>query len=397
MSKITKTIQNNKLKRINTKIVASKPRILSDKRLCTKPHQPNLDQIQALQSIASRSCTCEELECTLKCDCIKLTEINDRKSDNLIKLNINISNTLLEALVDSGASYNYLSKAAYEKLLPLTDNSVFTPSNHTVQIADKSIVKSIGRLEVDMALDEHLFKTTFTVLENLSFDVILGMSFLQKNKVLIDGEEGVIHFKDNESNNSIRLVENTVIPAHSQIVASVKANEVFSRFNFIQNNPDLVNKHGIHLAQGLVESTTETFQIFLCNLTNKSQTISADTVVGNCILLNEDEYDLDSLHVLKDSSIDPLTKPTISPENKLNFAQQIQSTLMQNFTDIEIDHNKDNFTAEQNDKIKCLINDYKDIFSDKNPGATNLVTHEIILDSCKPQNQMPNRVSPAER
>ena len=46
-------------------------------------------------------------------------------------------------------------------------------------------------------------------METLSFDVILGMSFLKENRVVIDAEEGTIHFKDDIKDEQEKL-NNTI-------------------------------------------------------------------------------------------------------------------------------------------------------------------------------------------
>ena len=147
---MSKIIHQNKNKKINSKISSSRPRIWSDKRLNTKPHQQNFDQSQAIHSIAARTCTCAEPHCALVRDCLNLTELNelnDKRPDNLIKLGVTIDNLLLEALVDSGATSNYMSKRVFDKLQFSPSSSEFSPSTHSVRIADRTIVSPGRRLD----------------------------------------------------------------------------------------------------------------------------------------------------------------------------------------------------------------------------------------------------------
>ena len=64
---------------------------------------------------------------------------------------------------------------------------------------------------------------------------------------------------------------------------------------------------------------------------------------------------------------------------------------------IELDLNKDSLTKELTNKAKLLIEENIDLFSAKNPGATDFVTHKIDVGQNRPISQMPYRVSPKER
>ena len=297
---MTQIIRQNRHKQLNVKLAPSRPRIPSTRRFDPKPHQPNFDQLDALRSIALRSCTCGDSNCALKCDCVQLAEISERKSA-LIKLGVVVEQTALEALVDSGASNNYMSKAAFDRFAHSAVNLTFTPSTHKVQIADQSMVSSSGYVDVDLIIDDRSIRTTFTVLDNLSFDIILGTFFLRANHVVIDADDGDIHFKEKEESTcKITLIEDLIVPAHSQVVALVRANTTFTNFNFIRNTPKFVNQHGVHLAQGIIDPKTPTFQILLSNLTNECKIVAAETTVGEGLFLPSQEYDLDCVHVLEE-------------------------------------------------------------------------------------------------
>ena len=53
--------------------------------------------------------------------------------------------------------------------------------------------------------------------------------------------------------------------------------------------------------------------------------------------------------------------------------------------------------TDETNKLRNLIVEYYDIFSAKNPGATDLITHHIDIGNNKPINQAPYRRSPKER
>ena len=42
---------------------------------------------------------------------------------------------------------------------------------------------------------EKQFKANLTIIDNLAFDIILGMAFLKDNRVIVDAEENMIYYK----------------------------------------------------------------------------------------------------------------------------------------------------------------------------------------------------------
>ena len=94
---------------------------------------------------------------------------------------------MLDCLVDSGASSNYISEAAFD-LLRNSDSPttmVFEPYQQSVIIADKTTIKSLGLLKVDLYVVDRTIRVPLIVLKNLFFDIILGMNFLSQNNVII--------------------------------------------------------------------------------------------------------------------------------------------------------------------------------------------------------------------
>ena len=100
-------------------------------------------------------------------------------SDHFIVLRLETNGVILNALVDSAASYNYISKQAVDHLKMGDDDLKFNKNSHKVQVADRTVLNSLGSVTLDAVLDNHTFTSKFTVMETLSFDIILGMSFLK--------------------------------------------------------------------------------------------------------------------------------------------------------------------------------------------------------------------------
>ena len=106
-------------------------------------------------------------------------------NDELIKLTCFIQNQTVLALVDTGASSNYISKDTLTELDPLGLFPI-EPHVQSIKVGDNRFVTSIGKVTMPMIVDQHEFATSFIILQNLSFEIILGMQFLSTNNAIID-------------------------------------------------------------------------------------------------------------------------------------------------------------------------------------------------------------------
>ena len=131
-----------------------------------------------------------------------------------------VNGVILEALIDTGATFNYISAKALKHTNVSDIDSKFSSTLHKVQVADKSILSTLGSVTLDATLEDHCFTSKFAVLKDLSFDVILGLNFMKENGVIIDTtEEGTIYFKFPNPLLEVKLTQGVSVPAHSYIVA----------------------------------------------------------------------------------------------------------------------------------------------------------------------------------
>ena len=119
----------------------------------------------------------------------------DKSKPSLLKIDIRINNFTFEALVNSGASSSYISKAAASKRLPFLLDKSFSKMKHSLSIASQSIINNFGKVNIEAEDVEKQFKANLTIIDNLEFDIILGMAFLKNNRVIFDAEENMIYYK----------------------------------------------------------------------------------------------------------------------------------------------------------------------------------------------------------
>ena len=390
------------------------------RRKVIKPHQLNYTRLRGIKrKVFNNTCSCKNSECNLIVDMSQLLKLQELKSieDNFIVLPLEVNGVILNALVDSGASFNYISEKSLKHVnLPQLD---FDKTSHRVQVANKTVLKSIGSVHLDINLEENTFDTKFTVMETLSFDVILGMSFLKQNRVVIDAEEGTINFKDDIKDEQAKLNNTIEIPGHSSVFVSASVPETLSGLHILNNSPHLGLKYGVYGAQGLVDISDSHISIFLSNLTDTSKTIMAQTCIGflspyhnyNIVedhslngFFNDDEDEQDKRIIINDSASKIDDKRIVIDDSNLDQASVLQSDQIETSNDLcfddfikSLDINNETLSNKQVEQVQSLLKDHIDVFASKKPGATNLVTHHIDVGTNKPINQMPYRVSPKER
>ena len=132
------------------------------RRRINKPHQVYYNYLKGVEQLAlNHSCSCKSSQCNLLADLVSLLKINDIKSieDLFIVLNLEFNGVILRALKDSGSSYNYMSKQAYDHFSLSEEDSGFDKVSHSVQEANKTVLNSLGTATLDTNLDSHLLNS----------------------------------------------------------------------------------------------------------------------------------------------------------------------------------------------------------------------------------------------
>lgn len=395
----------------NTKTTSSKP--LNPSKTCApslKPHHASLNRNRGLHHLQNCTCSCKN-HCTILPDVAKLLHLNNlnRTSNNLILMDMEVNGVILEVLIDSGATYNYISKEAV-KHLNMSDMELnFEPSTHSVQVANKTVLTSLGSVHLNALLEDHPIDSNFTVMETLSFDVILGMTFLREHRVIIDAEEGDIIYKPPPETLNVRLNEELIVPAHSSVLANVTIPAALYDSYLLSSEPKCSSRYGVYVNHGLVEAPSKIFNIYITNLSSTNQCLPKMTCVAN--LSNSSE--ISGTHELNgffedDSNVSRssqqhhgITRQLYNVnKNKVTKSTPVTSKQLSQETAIllsQCDLNESEIEPQQHAALVDLITEFEDIFRAKRPGTTDLVTHSIEVGSAKPINSAPYRVSPTER
>ena len=157
---------------------------------------------------------------------------------------------MLRVLVDSGASNNYISNQAVKNLNLSDEQSNFEKHSHKVQNANKTMLNSLGDVNLDASLNDYLFTSKFNVIYDLLFDIILGMSFLRENRAIIDAEDAEIMIKAPSPLLQATINYSVFVPAYSYSVVTASIPEPVLETHVLNNSSSLGLKYGIYVAQG---------------------------------------------------------------------------------------------------------------------------------------------------
>ena len=305
-------------------------------------------------------------------------------NDELIKLTCFIQNQSVLALVDTGASSNYISRDTLTELDPLGLFSV-EPHVQSIKVGDNRFVTSIGKVTLPMVVDQHGFATSFIILQNLSFEIILGMQFLSENNAIIDAADKSVYFNIMLPLN-VNSIEQTTIPAYSCIALSAEAETPVDCTKIIKNVASFNHRYGAFVSHGTIRCDKNSLTVLVSNLTNTPIVIPEKTLIAQ--LHDAEEYEI-VIHESLNGFFENDSSPKLNAESETISESAKASEI--------VDINSTDLDSTQLDQVKNLLDNYNNLFVSGTPGTTHLVTHEIDVEGNPPIHCPPYRRSPTER
>ncbi len=118
--------------------------------------------------------------------------VNKTHRSKTLHLPVEISNCIVEGLVDTGASMSVLAAAVVRELGILH----LVIGNESYKTASGVITRALGRVdEIQVRIGGIQCAMTFMVVDTNGYDVLLGLDFLMKIGVVVDVERGLIQVR----------------------------------------------------------------------------------------------------------------------------------------------------------------------------------------------------------
>lgn len=306
-----------------------------------------------------------------------------RDSLHSLYMPVEINNTKLEMLIDTGSPVTLLAENIIESLgVGLSDLSKV---ESTLSAADGNKMSIKGQIKVNLKIDQSQYRQNTIVTKLGKLKGIIGKDFLQSNKCdlklseakLVIGQQTVKLRKHNNSTCArVKLCKNRVIPPQTEILIKgyIEGN-CPNNFGMIEPDEKLQQQKGLLFAKTLNDTTGKEVVISVLNINGKSIKLKKNLTLGiiNTVQLIDDNFYSDN----SESRAIPGSLPTHLQE------------LLQN--------SSDELTSENKQKLEELLIEFQDIFvgPDGKLGQTGIVKHTINTGTAKPVRVPPRRIPTA--
>ena len=326
------------------------------------------------------------------------------KSNELITISADVYSIGVDALIDTGATLNYISYGLFLEIQSVKSISLTVDTNRVVRVANNSVVGCRGEVKVLILIDDKTFLVNFLVLDTLMFHMILGLQFCKENLVVIDTADSSIHFKDSGSYSQVDVdtfIDSTLccttelvsIPAFSERLVDMKVSKETNGIYLLTRNSSLLGDQGLGVADGIVEFKNGHGIVALANLSAKNVQVKPGLVVGRVKLFNENEYEIDVDVDETTGSANESVLACVDETAKLSDLELIRKELP------DLNLNLVDFNPEQVSQISHLILTYRELFGKLSGAYGNAasVEHRIDVGDARPIHCVPYRAGFKER
>ena len=305
-------------------------------------------------------------------------------------------------LIDSGAAVTAVSAKVWRKYLCHAYPRLDRPDSESVTTVNGSCLTILGKSPMKFVIDSHEFPFEARVIENLSYDVILGRDFLKEFCFKVDFENGSVnfpsepdplpfkgvHLKDDSDStdkafiSSVHASRTFVIPPQSEILVSGELNSLPSAVGIngmIIPKSDLCHRYSVFGASELVSVADD--GMIPIRLVNPS--FQPVKIYRRTRLADFEEVD-QNVATFELNATEKIEEPSNHEQLEKHDYSQLP------------DLSDSILSTDDKVKFRDLFVKYRDVFalSDSELGRTSLVQHVIDTGDATPIKQMPYRTSP---
>ena len=286
-----------------------------------------------------------------------------------------VNNHSTHALVDSGADISVANVSVLNKYK--LDLKVFQSDKRGIQLANSEFFPIKGMIRVPFKGNNENLTCKFYLLDNISPEFIFGMDWLSSNNVTVNFAKKRMYI---DSKHQMTAAENTTIPPHTEqlILAHIKGTSLPHGVLGTTTPSPVIHSSGLLSAKVLAAVNKGSVIQRVANMSEKPVQLLKGTCLGkfNCINGRDGIYPMNDV-----------------PENKIE-----DETPTQTKHPINIDSS--HLSSDQSSAIKELVDNYSDIFVNKNNqlGKCDLIKHQIKVDPDQPPiRQRAYRISPQQK
>ena len=325
--------------------------------------------------------------------------ISDSYSDNNCKIKIRIGDSILPALVDSGATLSVSRQDIFIKTGLKNKFNIETPDFPIIRGVNGNMIKVFGKVTLPLQIGRLELHQDFHILDEIQIPVILGRDFLKVQKATLDFSNqkltlqgGMTEVSLNDAfeseENSIKLANNVKIPARTIAVVKVSIKNRPSDANLvgiIEPSSLLIGKWNIMGARCLVKPNSNSCYYQLLNPTNSDINLRKNCTVGNFSQVQSDKIfgEVNDKHATI-SNID------------ININSKQNSECIKIAKELDIDLSESDLTDAQKDALLTVIGHNRDAFAKdmSELGSCDIYKHKINTGDSKPIRQHRYRTTP---
>ena len=297
-------------------------------------------------------------------------------------------------LVDTGAAATLLSTAVWKKCLQSCgpqQPSLDSVSTRLLSV-DGSPLTVTGTATVSLTINQYSFPTSVIIVDDLAEDAILGLSFLETYKCIIDVPRGrldlrlgntpvTVYARPSQHNDvTLRatLAATVVVPPYSEMETLSAVDNFTDKTGtwLLEDTLSSRKRTNVTVARAIIAPHPE-IVVRLLNLTNAPVTIRKGTVVATITELPPDNF-------MTAAQVTNTARAPSTPKRDLMW---------------DIASSATSLSTSEREQFYSLLLSFSDIFpeSDDDFGHTPLLQHRIDTGSATPTHQPPRRIPPHQR
>jgi O-acetyl-ADP-ribose deacetylase (regulator of RNase III)/transposase InsO family protein len=312
---------------------------------------------------------------------------------NLISAYVNSVPT--SVLIDTGATETMLSNKIFQlpvrkhKINPNGTEPVVQPEPCKLISANGSPLQVLGSVEVDIKLNGVIIPFSLIIVDDLAFDVILGMPFLQATRAVIDVSTNTLSIYDGLTSipmttrgtkvDAVFTVSNVKIPPRSEAVFPV-ASTIHRDGNYLIESDIQSECRSLAVARTLINPARGKLMCRVLNATDRPIRLRANTPIGMLSAVTVEP------HSPKPPSANHQSLPSLADMTRALEAKGIS------FTQTTVTgKDRDNLIAMLYRNIDLFASDLKDLV-----GCDHMLM-KINTRNNPPVRSRPYRHAPADR
>jgi hypothetical protein len=233
-----------------------------------------------------------------------------------------IASEKINVLIDSGSDISCCSSDVFTRFPTLKLKSkAMSCDKKAIMIANDSVLPIVGKICVNVLVNNVDTVAYFYLVENLSINFILGLDLLEKNEVHVSFKQGKSSLSVN-SNRIIQLDEDIVVPPMSEIVvcARIRGEPLPNNVSgFVHATNNIVSGAGL-LASSILTSVNNchVLQKF-ANVSDNPISLSKNMTTGHFKALCDKDILLPFVDITQSDLHTPTTTTTTQPAKQCSF------------------------------------------------------------------------------